>query len=103
MSDENEVTEMYRELRNLSSGKRSHNRRASRQLLQKHQVSFTTHNDGVHLIVKHNNRELDFWPGTGKWVSRKDRTVKGRGVHTLLQYCGVRVDRDPHENSVGAQ
>jgi hypothetical protein len=89
MNEGNEVTEMYRELRNLSSGKRSHNRMASRQLLQKHQVSFTTHNNGVHLIVKHNDHELDFWPGTGKWVSRKDRTVKGRGVHALLRYVGV--------------
>jgi hypothetical protein len=89
--DENEVTEMYREARKLSSDKRSHNRMASRQLLTKLGVEWTTKNNGVHLVVKHKGFELDFWPGTGRWNSRHDRTHRGRGVHSLLRFMGVAI------------
>jgi hypothetical protein len=47
-------------------------------------IGFTTHNDGLHLVVDHNEKIVDFWPTTGRWIARKGR--KGWGVKGLIEY-----------------
>lgn len=65
--------------------KRRQNLEYSTQLLRDRGVAFTSHSDGVHLIVV---GRWDFWPSTGKWKERKTEAGKklreGRGVRELL-------------------
>ena len=45
-------------------------------------ISYEEKNGGAHLIVNHDGRTVDFWPGTGKWISRSGGD--GRGVKNLI-------------------
>jgi hypothetical protein len=62
---------------------RAANRASSAAMLTDASINFESKNDGAHLIVKHNDHVVDFWPGTGRWKFRSGR--KGRGVLALLQ------------------
>lgn len=68
-----------------SKERRKHNRDNSAALLLERGVEFETRNDGVHLIVKGRDCLIDFWPGTGKYITRNGK--QGRGVHSLLRLC----------------
>lgn len=46
-------------------------------------IPLTTHNAGAHLIVEGALGHVDFWPGTGKWKSRKGK--EGFGVRNLVK------------------
>lgn len=92
MVDE-EILAGFDAAKQVSSDKRGHNRRASRQMLDKLGVKYTTNNNGVHLVVAHGQIQVDFWPGTGKWIARDQKKTEGRGVHGLLKHIGVRRDQ----------
>ncbi len=68
--------------------KKANNLSASTDILAKAGVNFTSHNNGVHLIVQHKDRLIDFWPSTGKWGVRS-ANLWGRGVFSLLKLLGV--------------
>lgn len=74
--------------REESKQRRADNRDASAQILLDKGVTFTTHNDGAHLIVKFGGAVADFWPGTGKYHLRSEVKYK-RGVFNLLKDLGV--------------
>jgi hypothetical protein len=76
-------------LKLLSQARREHNRASSTELLKARGVQFTDHNDGIHLVITHADRVVDFWPSTGKWIERAG-SAKGRGVHALLKLLEVR-------------
>lgn len=78
-------------MREASRDKRSHNRQASRQRLDKCGVKYTSNNNGVHLVVTHNGHTVDFWPGTGKWIARNTQKTNGRGVGSLIWHLGMRL------------
>lgn len=78
---------MWRALRERGQQKRAANREQSTQILKRAGVSFTAHNGGAHLIVKHAGMRIDFWPGTGTWSTRGGRT--DHGVFRLLKYLGI--------------
>ena len=82
-----EVAEIYSTIRRMSRKKRSKNRDWSTNKLIDLGVKFSKHNNGVHLIVNHNGVTVDFWPGTGKWITRDG--FKGRGVYNMLDHIGV--------------
>ncbi len=63
--------------------KRGNNREQSAQILKNAGISFESKNFGAHLIVTHNGKTVDFWPGTGKFIVRGGTT--GRGVYNLLR------------------
>ena len=72
-----------------SKQRRASNRGQSAKLLTDHGVQFESKNLGSHLIVTHNGKTVDFWPGTGKWIERG--IVKHhRGVFKLLTRLGVK-------------
>jgi hypothetical protein len=76
--------------------KRASNRLGGAALLTKHGIAFDTRNDGAHLLVRHEGRTIDFWPGTGRWIDRAHpfSCINGRGVFRLLKHMGVAaVDR----------
>lgn len=71
-----------------SKAKRAGNRENSAEILTQRGVSFTPKNGGAHLIVNHNGKVADFWPGTGKYQVRGAGPYK-RGVFNLLKDLGV--------------
>ena len=85
-----ETTEIYSFLRNASRKKRAVNREWSANKLTELGVVFESCNKGAHLIVVGNTCYIDFWPGTGKWISRDGAT--GRGINSLLRLIGVKND-----------
>lgn len=89
MSEVNETTEMWAEYKTERQEKRKKNRITSAQILADHDVTFSSSNAGAHLIVQGRNDVIDFWPGTGKYITRGGK--KGRGVFSLLRLCDQKI------------
>lgn len=80
-----DMGELFNEYKKDSQVKRNDNVQSSTQLLIDHDIDFTVHNNGYHLIVTYERELIDFWPSTGKWIPRE--TGKHyRGVRKLIQY-----------------
>ena len=47
-------------------------------------IAFSTANKGLHFMISHQCRRIDFWPTTGKWIERGFRDCKGFGIDTLI-------------------
>lgn len=67
--------------------KTARNRASSTRLLAESGVQFEAKNGGAHLVVKHHQSYIDFWPGTGLWIVRGS-TKRNRGVLRLLRFLG---------------
>lgn len=80
----------FRALRQASQEKRAGNRQTGADLLRSMGVSFEERNYGAHLLVHHEGRKIDFWPGTGRWIDRAHpfSCINGRGVKQLLKHIG---------------
>lgn len=75
-------------LKEQSRKKRASNQENSTAILRATGVKFEQKNNGVHLIVKHNDKVVDFWPSTGRFICRS-RKKDDFGVFNLLKYLGV--------------
>lgn len=75
-----------REKRIAQQKKRAFNRRQSTGILRKNNIPFRSLNNGGHLILHLENTTVDFWPGTGKWIDRKNPETQHRGVFKLLEF-----------------
>ncbi len=82
MSD---LGDTFNALREDSKAKRANNRASSAELLRKAGIAFESRNGGAHLIVSDARVIVDFWPGTGLWISRGG-TRRGRGVRKLIRF-----------------
>jgi hypothetical protein len=82
-----EIGELYSEIRNSSRKKRASNRAWSANKLTELGVKYESCNSGAHLIVEGNTSYIDFWPGTGKWISRDG--ASGRGIKSMLSLIGI--------------
>lgn len=80
-----------RERREESKARRERNRENSTRILMQHGVSFSAHNDGAHLIVRHGELKIDFWPATGCYKARIPGSQHGRGVFNLIKELGIPV------------
>jgi hypothetical protein len=65
--------------------RRANNRESSPRILAERGVSFESKNEGAHLIVTIGGMVVDFWPGTGKFITRGAKPKTGRGVFNLLK------------------
>ena len=65
--------------------RRESNRANSPGILSDKGVKFTSKNSGAHLIVEGTDCLIDFWPGTGKFITRQGK--HGRGVFNLIKLC----------------
>lgn len=79
-----ELGELFKAKHEASIIKRASNRESSAELLIANGIQYSSHNGSAHLIVEGPTCPIDFWPGTGKWISR-DKT-KGFGVFALIKY-----------------
>lgn len=81
----------FRALRKWQKEKRQSNLLNSTEILKSYNINFEEKNGGVHLIIRHNDKTLDFYPSTGLWWDRENKRQK-RGVFPLLRYLGVKVE-----------
>ena len=73
------------EMKRLSKIKRAGNRKHAESELFMLRIPFLKKNDGAHLIVMpESSRRIDFWPGTGLWISHSGD--RGRGIKPMLDY-----------------
>ena len=79
-----DMGDMYNEMRAEGQVKRSHNREKSPVYLTERGILFESKNNGAHLIVEGKDCYIDFWPGTGKWKTRKGKN--GFGVKNLVKF-----------------
>jgi hypothetical protein len=93
MSTDSEIAEMGQILDDLSKAKRASNRENSPLLLRQARLNFASRNNGAHIIVQTiKGKDVDFWPGTGKWIPRTGNSKytdgrSRRGVFSLIEYC----------------
>jgi len=76
------MNEIYKSLSEYSKIKRKSNRNSGLKHLERELIPFEIKNNGVHLVVEGNKGFIDYWPGTGRWISRSG--IKGFGVRNLI-------------------
>lgn len=86
MTDDDDMGDMWREIKSISKLKRASNREYAPAQLFKSGILCQQKNDGAHLIVYHRGGMVDFWPGTGLWIVRGQQK-KNRGIRALISYC----------------
>ena len=79
-----------RECADCNPAEESKQRRAGHReycptVLEKEGIAFESKSKGAHLIVKHNGKVIDYWPGTGKFIDRATGNGK-RGIRALLRH-----------------
>ena len=84
MSQSSEISEAYKFLKERSKAKKLSNIESSTLMLLDKGYDVEIKNNGVHLIVDWNDKTIDFWPSTGKWIVRGGKT--SRGVKGLIKY-----------------
>ena len=82
-----DMVQNFRDMKEASKAQRASNRDTGAEYLRKHNIAFTEHNNGAHLIVEGSDCMIDYWPGTGKWISRNGK--RGFGVANLITYIKV--------------
>lgn len=88
MSDD-EMTdgELFREWDKAKQAKRAGNRNSSAKMLSDAGINYEAKNGGAHLIVSCQDGIIDFWPGTGKFITRQWKggySITGRGVRRVI-------------------
>lgn len=81
-----EIGAAFAAMKEATRAKRKANLAASTVILEKLNIPFESKNRGIHLVVTGNNELFDFWPSTGKFISRQGNLV-GRGIRNLLRHC----------------
>jgi len=80
MSD---IGDDFKFLKERSKQKKLSNIESSTLMLLEKGYDVDIKNNGVHLIVDWNDKTVDFWPSTGKWIVRGGKT--SRGVKGLIK------------------
>ena len=84
MSD---TIEDYKAMKTMASSERRLRRELAQRVLETDiEISFSSHNQGAHLILVGKAASADFWPGTGKWHARGGKPLRGQGLEQVLQY-----------------
>lgn len=82
-----DVGDTFNAWKEAGKEKRYRNKLRSEDILDGKGIEYVAKNDGWHLIVTGKDGLIDFWPSTGKFITRKGK--KGRGVFNLIKLCGV--------------
>ena len=77
-------TEYRQGMKEESQNRRKKHRDTAPEILDKHCVSWEKFNGGIHLLVFSSFDDYDFWPGTGRFKSRKTGK-SGRGIFNLIK------------------
>lgn len=82
MGDMGEGWDAWREMKQT---KRRSNLAYSTGKLVREGLTFTAHNNGIHLVLTKDDKTIDYWPSTGLWWIRGTRN-KRRGIDKLIAY-----------------
>ena len=93
MNELSELGEAFKAYRESRKEKKAFNLRKSTNLLKFLNIPFISHNNGVHLVVSHDNKTIDFYPSPGLWIDRLQKDIKHRVIKTLLQYINVKLEK----------
>jgi hypothetical protein len=92
MSD---MIDMYRDMKQIDKERRAESRESAPDQLRAHGIQFTEHNGGAHLIILKGIVTVDYWPGTGKWISRSKGCMGGgRGFAELAEFLGIKTNEN---------
>lgn len=80
-----DMGDLYSAYRKARQQKRASNRDHSITVLDSEGIKCEVKNYGAHLIVRHGDVVIDYWPGTGLWIDRRDK-LKRRGIKRLIVY-----------------
>lgn len=83
MSD-SDCVEVFKAMKEHSKAKRASNRENGQRFLMEAGIPFIEKNGGAHLVVEGSDCFIDYWPGTGRWITRNG--CKGFGVRNLIQH-----------------
>lgn len=83
-----ELGELFNAHKAARKQKRADNREKGADRLTRLGVEYEAKNMGAHLIVRHDGKVIDYWPGTGKWEVRGSN-CGNRGIRKMLRYLGV--------------
>lgn len=76
-----EMGDYWRDVNSFRQNKRRENMLSSTEILDRANISYSSHNGGVHLIVA---KRWDYWPSTGLFIDRQTKK-QGRGIFNLLR------------------
>lgn len=79
-----DMGDVFREWNWHKKEKKRSNLKSSTELLKENRIEFESKNGGVHLVINHNGKIVDFWPSTGKYKFRT-RNKYCRGVNKLIK------------------
>lgn len=77
-----EIGDFWRDV-NQARKKRQNNHESALKLLKENNIEFESKNNGLHLIIHGRNCRIDFWPTTGKYITKDGNS--GRGVFNLIK------------------
>lgn len=91
--DLDDMGDFFRAWTRCKKAKKALNQEWSTECLNRLGVDFEVFNWGNHLAVVHpaGNTIIDFWPSTGKWITRGTGR-HGRGIRNLLRYMGIKYE-----------
>lgn len=84
-----EAHEIYDALKVCSQNARRESRDKAPRKLKSAGYRFDVKNNGAHIIIYGASVTVDFWPGTGKWISR-NYPDRGRGMISLMKIEGLK-------------
>ncbi len=79
-----DMADAFNDMKEHSKQKRAANRQYAPRVLEQADIPFVVKNGGVHLIVEGGDCFIDFWPGTGRWITRTGKI--GFGVKNLIKF-----------------
>jgi len=79
-----DMGEVFKVMNEENKVRKAGHRDQSPKLLMAAGIPFESKNGGSHLIVEGGESYVDFWPGTGKWISRDGK--RGFGVRNLIRH-----------------
>ena len=80
-----DMAEAFREMSKYKQAKRRERLKVNTGKLVKLNIKFDSRNNGLHLIINHNGKIIDFYPSTGLWWQRHNPKAKNRGIDNLLK------------------
>lgn len=81
-----EAADSMGDMKAVQQYQRSQNRDAAPAKLNAAGIDFQSSNGGAHIIIKHGDVVIDFWPGTDKWKLRGG-LLNRNGIESLIEFC----------------